>query len=184
AFHISVEHFVEVLKERMVTGKFRKPTVTEIVLRGRSAPIISLESTHQVFRVMRQQSGLLCVVIEILLKRLVAFPRHRQIAGENVVKRWNISRALDRSMTAQCENSAAGPADVTKEQLQNRRGTNDLHALRMLRPTYRIADRSCSLRPGCSSKRVRDLVKQVGGNTADFLHHLRRVTGEMPFQFW
>ncbi len=30
---------------------------------------------------------------------------------------------------------------------------------------------------------MRDLVKKIRRYTADFLHHLRRVAGEMPLQF-
>jgi hypothetical protein len=54
---------------------------------------------------------------------------------------------LDGSMTAQLPEFRRRPADVTKQQLQNRGGANDLHALRMLRPTYCIANRRGPLRP-------------------------------------
>ena len=85
----------------------------------------------------------------------------------------------DRAM----QNSTAGPADVTEKQLQNRRGTNDLHAFRMLGPSHRVTNCSCALRTGRGGERMRDLVKNIGRNTADFLHHLRRVAGEMALQF-
>ena len=38
--------------------------------------------------------------------------RHRQIAGQNIVERRNIGRALNRSVTAQRQNSAAGSTNV------------------------------------------------------------------------
>ena len=74
----------EVMKQ---TGKVG---VGKVVLRDRAFPIVSLKRAHHVFRVMRPQSGFLGVVVEILLKRLVAFPRHRQVPGKDVVKRGNI----------------------------------------------------------------------------------------------
>src|SRR5438094_4860543 len=125
AFHFFVEHVVEILKERMVTGKFGKPTVTEIVCCSRTLPVIRLECAHHVLRVMGPETALFSVMLKILLNRLIAFPWHCQITGKNVVKGRNISRTLDRSVTAQGENSAARTADVSKQQLQNRRGTND-----------------------------------------------------------
>src|SRR6266403_2404997 len=84
-------------------------------------------------------------------------------------------------MTAQGENSAAGSADISKQQLQNRSRSNDLHALGMLRPADRVANRGGPLRARCSRETMRDFVKKVGRDTADFLDHLRRVAREMPF---
>src|SRR4029453_786718 len=120
---------------------------------------------------------------EITLKSLVALTRHGQIPGENVVERWNISGALDRSMTAQRQNPAARPANVSKQQLQNRSRANDLHALGMLRPADCVAKRGSPLGPGRGRERMRDFVKKIWWNPADFLHHLRRVAGKMPLQF-
>src|SRR5262249_23979242 len=86
-------------------------------------------------------------------------------------------------MTAQGENSAAGSADISQQQLQNRGRSNDLHSFGVLRPANCVANRSGPLGAGCSSQTMRDFVKKVGLDAADFLHHLRRVPGEMPFQF-
>ena len=74
--------------------------------------------------------------------------RHREIAGQNVVERRNIGRTLNRSMAAQRQNSAARAADIAQQQLQDRRGANDLHALGMLGPADGIAD-------GCGLVRAR-----------------------------
>src|SRR5882762_10478079 len=53
----------------------------------------------------------------------------------------------------------------------------------MLRPADCVANRGGPLRARCSSETMRDFVKKVGRDTADFLDHLRRVAGEMTFQF-
>ena len=182
AFHVSVEHVVEVLKERVVTGKFGKPTVAEIVLGDRTFTVISLECAHQVLRVMRPETALFGVMLEVLLNGLIAFPWHCQITGKNVVKGRNISRTLDGSVTAQGENSAARTADVSKQQLQNRRGTNDLHAFGMLRPSHGVTNCRRPFRAGRRSERMRNFVKEIGRNAANFLDHLRRIPGEMPLQ--
>ena len=181
ALHFSVEHSVKEFEERMVAGEFGKEAVAEIVFNSCVFPIVSLERADQVLRVIRPETGFFCVVIQILLERLVAFTRHGEITGQNIVQRRDISRTLDRSVTAQCENSAAGPADISKQQLQNRSRANDLHAFGMLCPSDRVTNRSCALRPGCGSERVRHPVKDIWRNAAHFLHHLRRVAREMPF---
>ena len=84
----------------MVAGEFGKPTVAEIVLCGRVLPVIRLDRADEVFRVIRPEAGLFRVFIEILLKRLVAFVQHCQVAGKNVVKGRDIGRTLDRSVPA------------------------------------------------------------------------------------
>src|SRR5438876_10885833 len=124
----------------MVPGTFGKPTVAEIVLCGRMLPVVRLERAHEVFRVIRPEAGLFCVVLKILLKGFVTFARHGQVAGKNIVKRRNVSGALDRSVTAQRENSTAGPANVAEKKLQDRSRTNDLHSLGMLRPTHGVTN--------------------------------------------
>ena len=84
----------------MVAGKFGKPAVAEIVLCGRALSVISLERAHDVFGVVHPEPGFFRVMLEILLKRLVALARHCEVTGKNVVKGRNISRTLDRSVTA------------------------------------------------------------------------------------
>src|SRR5262249_1153065 len=110
-------------------------------------PVVRLQRAHEVLWVIRPEAGLFRVVIEIMLKSLVAFTGHGQITGQNVVERRNVSGALDRSVTAQRQNPAARPANVSKQQLQNRSSANDLHALGMLRPANCIANCSGPLWP-------------------------------------
>src|SRR4029453_6186307 len=129
----------EVIKEGMIAGEFGKEAVTEIIFSRCVFPVVRLQRAHEVLRVIRPEAGLFRVVSEIMVKSLVALTRHGQIPGENVVERRNIGGALDRSMTAQRQNPAARPADVSKQQLQNRSRANDLHALGMLRPADCVA---------------------------------------------
>ena len=84
----------------MVAGKFGQPTVAEIVFRGGALAVIRLERADEIFRIICPEASLLAVFFEILLNRLIAFPRHCEVPGKNVIKRRNISRALDGSVTA------------------------------------------------------------------------------------
>ena len=82
--------------------------------------------------------------------------RHRQVAGEQVVERRDIGRALNGRVTAQRQDAAARSADVAEQQLKNRRGANDLHAGRMLRPADRVADGRRAFRSGGAAEGVGD----------------------------
>ena len=130
----------------MVAGEFWKKIITEIGFSSCVLPIVSLQSADEVLRVIRPETGFFCVVTQILLKGLIAFAGHREIAGKNVVKRRNISRTLDRRVTAQGHDAAAGTPDVAEQQLQNRGGANDLHAFGMLRPSKRVTNRGGFIR--------------------------------------
>ena len=82
--------------------------------------------------------------------------RHRDVAGEDVVQRRDVGRALDRRVAAQREDAAAGAADVAEQQLDDRRGADDLHADRVLRPADRVADRRRALAARVAAQRLGD----------------------------
>src|SRR6266853_2188169 len=52
----------------------------------------------------------------------------------------------------------------------------------MLGPAERITNRRALIWTGCGDERVRDLVKELGRNSTNFLYHLRRVTSEVAAQ--
>ena len=54
--------------------------------------------------------------------------RHRQVAGQQVVERRDVGRALDAGVAAQRQDPAARAADVAEQQLEDRRGADVLHA--------------------------------------------------------
>src|SRR6059058_1089497 len=64
----------------------------------------------------------------------------RQVTRKQVEKSWHVGRALNRSVAAQGENAATRSADVTEEELKNRRGANRLDAVAVLGPTDGVAD--------------------------------------------
>src|SRR5262249_54643147 len=69
------------------------------------------------------------------------------------------------------------------QQLQYRRGANDLHALGVLRPANGITNCRGLVRTRCLYKRIGDLMEQRRRNATHLLHHLRSVAREMTFQF-
>src|SRR6266404_6217446 len=85
-------------------------------------------------------------------------------------------------MTAQRENPTTWPANVAEQQLQHRRGANDLNAFRMLCPTEGITNCRGLVRTRRSDKRVGNFVKKHRRDTANFLHHFRRVASEVAAQ--
>ena len=113
-------------------------------------------------------------------RRLGAERRHRQIAGQQVVERRDVGRSLNRRVSAQREDAAAGPADVAEQQLQDRRRADDLHADRMLRESDRVADRRGAVRPRARGVAIGDLEERLARDAADALDHLRRVAREVP----
>src|SRR5215203_6523706 len=89
------------------------------------------------------------LVLEVVLPHIVVFVRvrHRQIAREDIVEGGYVRRALDGRVPAQRHDAASGAPDVAEQELEDRRRTDDLHALGMLRPADRIAERRGLLPP-------------------------------------
>ena len=104
-----------------------------------------------------------------------------QIAGQEVVERGDVGRALDGGVAAQGQDAAAGPADVAQQELQDRGRADHLHAGRVLRPADRVADgRRCGPGPRRWPERLGDLQERLARRAADLLDHLRRVAGVVP----
>ena len=85
--------------------------------------------------------------LEELLQRVVRLERVglRQIGRQHVVERRDVGAALDAAMAAQRQDAAAGPADIAEQPLDDRRGADDLHAERVMRPADRVAERAGAL---------------------------------------
>ena len=71
--------------------------------------------------------------------------RHREVAGEDVVERRDVGRALDRRVPAQRHDPAARPADVAEQELDDRGGADELDADRVLRPADGVDERARAL---------------------------------------
>ena len=106
--------------------------------------------------------------------------RHRDVAGQDVVERRDVGRALDRGVPAQRQDAAAGPADVAQQQLHDRGGADVLHADGVLRPAHRVArsptcarGRSCHTAPRPRSRNC------VARDAARLLDQLGRVAAEV-----
>ena len=94
--------------------------------------------------------------------------RHRQVAGQQVVERRDVGRALDRRVAAQRHDAAAGPADVAEQQLQDRRRA-DVSARRRCAASSRRRSRtpSCARGRSCRTASRRPRGTAVGAAAAD-----------------
>src|SRR5579862_1308791 len=107
---------------------------------------------------------------------------HRYIARQNVIQRRNVGRSLNGSVPAQGQDAAAGTADVPQQQLEDRRGSYDLNALGVLRPTQGVANGASLVWARRGSKSLRHLQENIFRNAAAAFHHLGRVAPEVPLQ--
>src|SRR6185312_15625226 len=87
----------------------------------------------------------------------------------------DVGRALDRRVTAQRHDPAAGPPDVAEQELNDRGGADVLHADRVLRPTDGVAEGAGAIAPRVVAQRLGDAQKQVAWAAGDALDQLRRV---------
>ncbi len=79
--------------------------------------------------------------------------------------------------------SLDGRADrCCQQELQDRRGANDLNAFRVLRPTKRVANRRGLVRTRGGDQRIRNFLKQRRRNPANLFDHFRRVAPEVTAQ--
>ena len=97
----------------------------------------------------------------------------------------HVGGALDVRVAAQRVHAAAGAADVAEQQLQHRRGADDLRAEGVLRPADGVDDRRRLLHVAVFADRR----EQIGGfqklilrDAGDALDHLRRVARVLLLQ--
>ncbi len=83
-------------------------------------------------------------------------------------------------MAAQGHNTAARPAHVAQQQLQDAGGAYDLHAGGVLRPAQRVGDASGPLASGVGAEQIRDAQKLFRLAAAHLGNDLRRVALEVP----
>ena len=77
--------------------------------------------------------------------------RDGDVAGQVVIRHAAVGAALDVGVTAERVEPAAGPPDVAEQQLQHRRGVNQLHRVAVVRPAER-AYGSCRRGRACASR--------------------------------
>ena len=108
---------------------------------------------------------------------------HRDVAGEDVVERRDVGRALDAGVAAQGHDAAARPADVAQQRLQDRRRADVLDADGVMGPADGVAERPGALAdPSCRTAAPATFGEQLGRDAAGLAHHLRRVPGEVPLE--
>ena len=146
--HAAVEHLQHHRVVGVVAVDARQIVEAEVVLLGRprrpttpsaARPCSGCRSPHT------PVSG--PVELDELVERRVRLRMgHRDVAGQDVVERRDVGRALDVGVAAQRQDPAAGPPDVAEQQLDDRRGADVLHADGVLGPADRVARSARSAR--------------------------------------
>ena len=150
ALHPAVEHAQHGREMRVVARDPRDAREAVAVFLGRPLAEPGLEQRHDVVGEGRPPAsvgaaaGDVALEIELLLRRV----RHVQVAGEQVVERRDVGRALDRRVAAQREDPAPGTADVPEQQLEDGRRADHLRARGVLRPSHRVAEGRRALAAG------------------------------------
>lgn len=91
----------------------------------------------------------------------------------------DVGGALYVGVPAQRQDAAARTPDVAEEQLQDRRGADDLGAAGMLREASRVAERRCAIAARVAADELADLHDVFGAASADLGHDLWRVVAEL-----
>src|SRR6266852_8822076 len=114
----------------MVAGDFRDPVVAKIVFRRCVLAVVRFQQADEVGWKIMPETSWLCLTRQVIAQRRFAAiaAGHWQITRQSIVERWNVGRALDRRVTTQGQDSAARATDIPEQQLQDRRGANDLNA--------------------------------------------------------
>jgi len=146
AFNGAVKHAHNAAICRVIAVDSRQQVEAEIVLLRCVLAEPRFEQTDDVLVHVAPVAGSRAVGLDVVFQIDVRVRvRHWQIAGQQIEKRWNIGRALYRSMPAQREDAAARAPDISQQQLDDRCAADRLDACRMLRPRYRITERRRSL---------------------------------------
>ena len=184
ALHQAVRHRERHHLLRHVAGEFGKCPVEELVLGLRVRAVPGLEQAHGVFREVVPPAGRRRLGPHVGRERAVVLERVglRQVGRQHVVEGRDVGRSLDRRVSAQRQDAAARPAHVAEQHLHDRRGADDLHAGRVVRPADRVADGGRPLRSRIVGERLAEFHERVARRAADALDHLGRVAGIMAFQ--
>src|SRR5581483_6585631 len=104
---------------RVVAGNAGHPIKAPVVFFGGCVAVPGIEQAYEVFVEIGPEPGLRAVLLQVLLEVVgVCLEEwHGEIAGQNVVQSRNVSGALYRGVTAQCEDAPARPTYVPQHEL-------------------------------------------------------------------
>ena len=181
ALRLAVEHVEHRAVRRMVARDPRQVVEEVVVVLRRVLAVIRLQQRHEVRLHVapeaRRRGVALDELVEIVIVACLMRLRvgHRDVAGEDVVQRRDVRRALDRGVPAERHDPAARPPDVPEQELDDRRGADVLHADRVLRPADGVDERARALAAGVVAQRFRDLEEVLLRTAAQLGDELGRV---------
>src|ERR1700733_4835196 len=169
---------------RMIAGDAREPVESEIVFRGRTFTVVSLQETDNVLVEIIPPAGPRLILFNEVPQRPRFFAefRHIQIAGQDVEQSGNVRGTLNRRVAAQRHNASARPAHISQQELQNRRATNSLNAGGVLGPSDGITNGSRLFRARGFAIRLGGVEERFPGDPAVLFHHFGSVSRKMLLQ--
>ena len=147
-----------------------------VVLPG-GIPPPGLEQTHGVRVGLRPEALLLLDRdgVHVLVKGLLVHRGHGQVARQQVEQGGDVRGALDTRVTAQGHDPAARPSHVAQQQLQHRRGADELRAQGVVGPAHRVGEARGALPPRVLRDGTGKVIEVLRRDPAGVPHHLRGV---------
>ena len=182
--HLVAEHGLQGVVRRVRAGELGDPVETPVVLLRRVLAEVGLEQADGVGVTLLPETGLVRVAHrpQVVVEGLLLDGRHRQVTRQQVEQRRDVGAALDRRVTAQRHDAAAGATHVAQQQLEDRRGADELRAQGVLGPAQRVGEAGRALAAGVLRDCVGEVVEVLDGDAAGLLHHLRGVAGVVAAQ--
>ena len=177
AFHLLAQHGQQGLIRRVRTGQARHEVKTPVIFLGCGVAPVGLHERDRVVLTQLPETLLVFLPegIQVIFPGLLIRVRHGQVARQRVKEGRNIGRSLNRGVPAQSHDPRARSSHVAHEQLQDRRGTDELCAQGVLCKAQRVGEARGALRGGVLRNRVRQVVEVLRRNATGLFHHLRGV---------
>src|SRR5438067_1083719 len=182
AFELPVRHVGDGHHVRVVAGHGGQPLEAPLVVLGGVLAVPGAHQRDEVSGEIGPEPGSRRVGLHVLVESRMHGVRHRDVAGEQVEERGDVRRSLERRVTAQRHDAAAGPPHVAEQQLDDRGRADVLHADGVLRPADRVAEGAGALAARVPAQLLGDADDQIGRDAADLADELRRVARIVPAQ--
>src|ERR1700754_1018623 len=98
---------------RVVTGNSRQPTEAPVVAAGSGLSVVGLQQADHIFVNVPPAAGSIAMRAKVRgqIMGIDSEARHGKVTGQDVVERWDISRALNRGVSTQCHDPATRTTD-------------------------------------------------------------------------
>ena len=185
---IPLIHHIEILNDVVRLVPLRQPLEAPVVLFLRR---VAVEGFHQADVELRivapvvhliRQRRFWRVGLKIRLQICLLFRRQRQVTRQAGGEQAEVGESLNIGVTAQRIYAAPCHPHVAEQQLDHRHGADVLRTHGVLRPAQRIQEGRCSVCRTGGGQHFAHFQEVRFRRTADVLHHVRRIAGNMLLQ--